>query len=185
METIARKLGFSPRWLLLGEGEPEVEAAPTAADQQAQPGQDDVAGRLLRKRSLGGVPLAGLASCGLREWGTPSPLAVRAARPADLNHPDAFAVMATGDSMVPAGIREGYLLYCDPGNPPDVGDAVYVELANKSATVKILEGLDSETLRLRGWLPPDGQGHQKHYFEETPARLVTRIATVVWVRRKL
>ena len=67
-----------------------------------------------------GVPLIGLAACGYDYWqkAIELPVTTTAAPPGTLP-PDMFAVIATGDSLVPEGIREGMIAFCDPGAAPN------------------------------------------------------------------
>lgn len=44
-----------------------------------------------------------------------------------------LAVIAVGNSMIPDGIREGYVVMCDCGREPARDDAVFVEKLNGSA----------------------------------------------------
>lgn len=131
------------------------------------------------------VPVIGLAECGLRGWFSEGAMAVRAARPGDLRNPEAFAVMAIGMSMVPAGIQPGFLCFCDPADSPDRGDAVFVGRADGRGSIKIFGGSEPGWVTLQGWLDPDETGRQQSYLDKQAASQIKRLATVVYVKRKL
>ncbi|MEX1206417.1 MAG: hypothetical protein WEB85_14330 [Dongiaceae bacterium] len=163
---VAAAAGVRLDWLWSGEGAMRQDAADPA-------------------RRPGGVPVIGLAECGLRGWYQGDSLAVRAARPGDMQDPDAFAVMATGSLMKPAGIFPGFLCICSPATSCDAGDAVFLERRDGAASIKLYLGRDADWLLLRGYLPPDADGAQPPYDEKIRLTEVRRIATVLYVKRKL
>lgn len=131
------------------------------------------------------VPVIGLANCGDKDWYTPGKMALRI--PLPVNHPynpDLFAVLAVGTSMQPEGIRQGFVLFCDPAASIDPGDAVYIEKRDGTASVKKFLKRDEHTLHVQGWAEPKADGSQQAYFEEIPAGQVSRIVCVVIVKRK-
>jgi phage repressor protein C with HTH and peptisase S24 domain len=98
--------------------------------------------------------------------------------------PRAFAALPVGDSMLPEGIREGMVCYCDPDRAPDHGDAVYVE-ADGKATIKLWLGDSPERkgmLRLQGWLPE--RNGKSFFYLDVDRKSVTVIAPVVYVKRR-
>lgn len=130
------------------------------------------------------VPVVGLANCGDGSWYTPGNLPLRATMPVDYPYtPNMFAVLAVGTSMQPEGIKQGYVLFCDPSAGIDVGDAVYVEKADGSASVKKYLKNDNGKIHLQGWSEPK-DGTQKPYFEEVAQSQIKRLACVVVVKRK-
>lgn len=131
------------------------------------------------------VPVIGLAECGLVGWYQEGPMAVRAMKPGDLSDPDAFAVMATGTSMIPEGIREGYLCFCSPADAHDPGDVVFVERAGGRASLKTYQGADDDWIYLKGYLPADESGSQASYTDKTRKSEIKRMATVIYIKRKL
>ena len=134
---------------------------------------------------LSSMSVVGLAECGLKGWYQEGVMAVRAARPGDLQDPDAFAVIATGTSMQPAGILNGFLCFCSPRDSHSTGDAVFIETTDHRASIKMVIGEDSEWLVLQGWLNPDDTGRQEPYTEKLRRNHIKRIATVIYVKRKL
>lgn len=131
------------------------------------------------------IPVIGLASCGISGWFNPNPLAIRASLALEYqNHENLFAVVAVGKSMIPNGILEGYLLFCDPLVAPNPDDAVYIKLADGTATVKQFVGIENEMLILRGWSDPDRNGNQKPYIDQRALHTVESIACVVIVQRR-
>ncbi|MBF0168757.1 MAG: helix-turn-helix domain-containing protein [Alphaproteobacteria bacterium] len=163
-------LGFSGHWLLTGEGPMRPgESGDTPAWMPKQPTS---------------VPVIGLAECGLRGWFQEGSMSVRASRPGDLRNPEAFAVMAVGQSMLPAGIHPGFLCFCDPTDSPDPGDAVFVERADGRASIKVFSQSEPGWITLQGWLDPVN-GVQESYFDKITASQIKKIATIVYVKRKL
>lgn len=182
MTRLALAADVNLAWLATGEGEmhpfqvgPMFEAAERAG--HIRPLDGGAVGA--------GLPVLSLAKCGLKGWYKEGTLAVRAARPGDLHDPDAFAVMAVGDSLRPAGIWPGFLCMCSPRSRYDRGDAVFVGRKDRTASLKLLESEDPEWIALAGYLPPDDDGKQVLYTERLRRDQVHRIATVVYVKRKL
>lgn len=172
MARLVRGKGVSLDWLATGEG--PFHTVQRLVEFQEQTGAP----------SAPGVPVIGLAECGLKGWFQKGPLAVSATRPGDFFDPDGFAVVAIGQSMVPAGILEGFLCFCSPRTPPSPGDAVYVERSNGVATIKVYAGTSGEWLILTGWLD-EQSGKREAYTEQVLVSEVRRLATVIYVKRKL
>lgn len=133
----------------------------------------------------GCVPVIGLAKCGLQGWAQSIPLGINASRPGDLTEPEAFCVLAVGNSMTPAGILPGQICYCNPHDDFGAGDAVYVERRDGTATIKLFRGSDNDRITLQGWLDPDENGRQAPYTDTIKTDQVRRMATVIYVKRKL
>lgn len=180
--SLASALSYSTDWLLTGvpqEGSSAVSLK-EGAEETEQPSSSCESSARGRK-----VPIIGLAACGLSGWYNPGPLALSATFPVD--HPysrDLFAVIAVGTSMQPEGIRQGFLLFCDPDVPLVPGDVVYVEKADGTASIKTYYNRDSQWLHLQGWLAPHEDGSQKPYREQVNLELVKRMACVFLVKRK-
>lgn len=189
--AIARAAEVRVGWLATGEGPMRAEApAPRLSDSTvseviarhnaglgADPGARLAAG--------GGVPVLGLADCGLKGWYQETPMEISATRPGDLLDPEAFAVIAIGASMRPAGIRQGFLCFCSPGIAADKGDSVYVERLDGTAAIKEYVKRDATWLSLGGWLDPDESGKQERYGDQVRLDQIARLATVVYVKVKL
>jgi transcriptional regulator with XRE-family HTH domain len=169
LRALMDRFGIDPRWLVTGEGE-RVLGAPLPA--------------ALPSSLHAGVPVIGLAECGLRGWYQRDLLAVTASRPGDFVDPEGFVVMAIGQSMVPAGIVQGQLCFCSPRTAASAGDAVYVERADGAATIKLYRGTEREWLVLEGWLDPV-DGRRDPYTDRLLLATVKRIAPVIYVKRKL
>lgn len=135
--------------------------------------------------SLGGVPIIAQAACGY-DWCTRERMQATAPRPGDHSqNPDLFAVLAIGDSMRPAGIEPGFIVYCDPHSSLDVNDAVFVERSNNTISLKMYRGVEGEDIILEAWTPPDGKGEQEIYTARTLAANILRLIPVVYVKRKM
>lgn len=135
------------------------------------------------------APVLTFAECSIQGWAKGAPLAVRATRPSDLSD-SVFAVLTVGQSMVPAGIYEGFLLFCDPASQATAGDAVYIECADGMASIKQFNGWITDDkgvtwLEVTGWLPPNAKGVQKPMTQRFLREYVTRLAPVIYVKRKL
>jgi phage repressor protein C with HTH and peptisase S24 domain len=170
--AIAKAAGVSIAWLATGE-------APVHAPERIFEFIEQTGGR-----QLAGVPVVGLAECGLKGWYQRDPLTVSASRPGDFFDPDGFAVIAVGQSMVPAGIFEGFLCFCSPGTSPSKGDAIYIERADGAAALKVFSGWEGEWLSLLGWLD-EKDGRREPYTDRLLRSAVRRIATVIYIKRKL
>lgn len=131
-----------------------------------------------------------LAACGMGGWERKMPVAISASPPAF--SPAAFVVIATGQSMVPAGICPGMFCYCDPAVEPIEGDAVFIYSRSRNAcTIKLFVGWGEEGgarpgwLKVRGWHDPDPWQRQQDFFLEMPPAEVNEIATITFVRRRM
>lgn len=173
-------------WLFFGEGEmlksdePNIEAAPTV-----QPASQPT---IVMQPQAQPVPLIGFAACSVMGWHGAMTIPVPVEPPTW--HPDMFAVMASGESMLPAGIGHGHICYCDPTKVPGPDEAVYVETKDNLGTIKLFCGRSdvggAETIKLRGWLDIDPEtGTQKPTGLEIVAHYVRKIAPVMYVRRRL
>jgi len=181
MGRISKTLGLSLDWLILGEGEPfaphSVQHQPVAPVPAPHP---DSTVHIARP-----LPMVGLASCGINGWAQMDNYAATA-QPITLG-PRAVAVVAAGDSMVPAGIFSGMICYADPDQPAGVGDAVFVARADKSGTIKLFLGRGARDgyIKLKGWLPPKKTGKREEFImEELKSQIIT-LAPVLYVRRRV
>jgi repressor LexA len=132
------------------------------------------------------LPVLGMASCGMTGWATlPDIMSQHVPAPADLQNTDAFVVVARGTSLLPEGIKPGFLCYCSPQAVRHKGDIVYVEDISGQSALKVLIEDSTTQLILQGWLPPESNGTQQVYTETRPRHTITKIAAVVYVKRKL
>lgn len=122
------------------------------------------------------VPVVGLAECGLKGWYKGQPLGLLASV---AGGPEAMAVIAVGDSMVPAGIKPGDLVVCQPGTPRP-GDSVLIELTDGHVAIKSWVAQDGDWVTLRGWLPPQG-GLQLPYADKRKADQLRKVRLVTSV----
>jgi len=181
MGRIAKILGLSLDWLIFGEGEPYAAAPrPAQPPPVASAPHPDSAVHIARP-----LPMVGLASCGINGWAQVDNYAATA-QPITLG-PRAVAVVAAGESMVPAGIFSGMICYADPDQPAGVGDAVYVARADRSGTIKLFLGRGARDgyIRLKGWLPPDKAGKREEFFMDELEAQITTMAPVLYVRRRI
>jgi transcriptional regulator with XRE-family HTH domain len=130
------------------------------------------------------IPVIGFAECGLKGWYNEVALTVSAHKMGNLGN-KAFAVIAVGDSMRPAGIEQGFLCYCDPADQPSHLDAVHLRKRDGTSSLKIYGGKDGDWLKLQGWLKPDANGIQKPYVDRLKSDQIVQIAPVIYIKRKL
>lgn len=169
-------------WLYFGEGEMlTTDSAPTPATaQQFTPSK------------IASVPVLGFASCGVIGWSGEMTIPMSATAP----HvgPQTIAVMASGESMIPAGIGHGHICFCEPDLEPLRGDIVYVRRHDELGTLKtflgwgLAAGVPEATkgeLCLRGWTDRDEKGQQQEIVLTVDTALVKTVAPVVFVRRRM
>lgn len=166
-------------WLYFGEGEMlTTDSVPTA--QQFTPSK------------IASVPVLGFASCGVIGWSGEMTIPMSATAP----HvgPQTIAVMASGESMIPAGIGHGHICFCEPDLEPLRGDIVYVRRHDELGTLKtflgwgLAAGVPEATkgeLCLRGWTDRDEKGQQQEIVLTVDTALVKTVAPVVFVRRRM
>jgi len=171
LAVIAERLGCSYRWLVTGEGDPM--------------GQGGQAAQVTPERALRPVQLVSLSESDGEGWSKTTPMAVGASPV--LMGENVLAVVASGESMVPAGIASGQICYCDPDQPVLEGDAVYVVRRDGLATIKLFsgDGQRTGTIRLSGWHPPDGHDQRKLFTLELVRDDVRQLVPVIYVRRRL
>lgn len=170
LAVIAEKFGCDYKWLVTGEGDP-------FATGQTEP---------CKPPPPRPIPVLGLASCGVEGWEQVMHIAVSATVP--VISETMVAVIAAGDSMLPAGIASGHICYCDSEQHPLPGDAVMVTRKDGLATIKLFLGEGErgpDWIRLKGWLPPNGNNQRKDFFLELKKREVKTMAPVIYVRRRI
>lgn len=177
MVALASEARMDIRWLATGEG-PVDSGQGVTGEATASPV------RSLEQRPQA-IPVIGLAECGLAGWFRGQPLETTTARLPGLESPESFAVLAIGDSMIPCGIRPGFLCLCDPFATCAAGDAVFVEQHDGRVSIKRYLKEDSDWFWLQGWLDREGDKPQELYTEKLRRDQVIRMATVVYVKRKL
>lgn len=167
-------------WLFFGEGE------------MCSCGSNKSFPELLEQQTIASVPVIGFASCSHIGWSGEMTIPMSAAAPHIT--PRTIAVMATGESMIPAGIGHGHICFCEPGLEPLRGDIVYVRRYDNCGTLKTFLGWGLEAgiaeatkgeLCLRGWLDRNEFGLQKEIFLTVDKILVKTVAPVVFVRRRM
>lgn len=130
------------------------------------------------------MPLLGLASCSVEGWYTPELKKDMTAPVLGRDIDDGFAVIATGPSLIPEGIKPKFMCYCTQNTPPISGDVIYIKEYSGQASMKVFREKTPEWLVIEGYFPPDGNGVQKKYTEKRALTQVEFIAPVVYVRRK-
>lgn len=126
------------------------------------------------------IPVVGLAACGVKGWNCVMPITMSAVLPIS---DSMIAVIAAGESMVPAGIGPGHICYCDPDQQPLAGDAAYILRRDGLATIKIYLG-ESKTgpnyIGFKGWLRNGDE-----YTDDILESQIETLAPVVFVRRRI
>lgn len=172
-------------WLWWGEGE-MLKSDPPANEVAPVPPPPPVPAST--PPAAHSVPLIGFASCSSVGWHGTMTIPVPVEQP--VWYPGMVAVMASGESMLPAGIGHGHICYCDPGKAPGIDEAVYVETIEKQGTIKLFCGWMEEGgryfLKLRGWHDKKpGSAEQEPMILLVPDTTVSKIAPVIYVRRRL
>lgn len=187
----ANNFNLSTDWLYFGVGEVQrasgnfsnkkiEHAPPNSAQLPAQIVEQNP----WERTPYQDVPVLALANCGTTNWYAPDIMALRVRLPIDYPYtPNLFAVLAMGSSMVPEGIRQGFIVFCDPNVKPEPSDVVYIEKKDETASIKKFLKQDGK-IHLQGWKPPDANGNQAPYFEELNNDDVKRIVCIVVVKRK-
>ncbi len=194
MHTLSKwvkELGINGHWLLTGEGEmfssdiPSKINVETATERSVR----DLLHKLDPDTLNPGdnLPLIGIAACGISGWSQTMPLAINSSIPNF--HKDYIAAMTIGDSMVPAGILPGNIVYCDPRIKPMKGEPVFVVRrdadSEETTSVKNYCGQDDKWLYLQGWLQKNGTAEQKSFDIKQLISEVETIAPVVMIRRRV
>ena len=163
LSLIAEKLPVSLDWLVMEDGKSSAHMI-----------KDDTF-----------MPVRLLAECGIKGWQEEKgESTLKVGRPNDLTNDNAFAVMATGPSLVPEGIRPGYVCLCDPETTPKSGDIVYIREKSGRCALKIFRLKDDNWVHVEGYLPPDEVGEQLIYCEKRKLDLIKILATVIYVKRR-
>jgi SOS-response transcriptional repressor LexA len=178
--TTGLKSGRSLDWLFLG----------TADQAELQDENKVLKDELAKLQWQTSVPVLGLADCGIKGWQVKKASSLKTQPPPDMADPNGtFAVIAFGDSMIPLGINEGFLLYCDEATEPAQFDVVYIEHFDNRATVKQFVGYSKkgkdEYLVLQGYLPSKGGLPQEPFTLEVIRSQVAKIAVVRYIKRGL
>ena len=191
LKILHEKLGFTYGWLVTGEGAPfEVDITP------ALPVEEKRAENLVciditpSTQTSGSVPLVGFASCGIGGWLGTMTIPVPVEPPSW--HEGMVAVMASGESMLPAGIGHGHVCYCDTYKKACRGEAVFVRQKDGRGTLKLFLGKSAkgrsrrDFFDFRGWLDKKPEREtQKPFTLSVPVDYVENIAPVIYVRRRL
>lgn len=168
MAGLCRAAGIRLDWLAKGEG---IEAV------------EDISLTNVSHPRLTSVPMVGMSECGLAGWFQPVSWEIETSL--EITDPMAFAVLAHGLSMVPEGIKQGFICICSPGIPPSKGDVIHVKRSDGYTTLKTFNGLDQDWLHLRGYLDPDEKGDQTPYDDKIRRNKIDQIATVIFIKRKI
>ena len=136
--------------------------------------------------SLRPIPLIGFAACGTEGWGGTMTYEVPITPPHP--RPDMIAIVASGDSMLPEGIGNGHICFCDPHAPPMPGECVYIEQTDGKAALKRFLGEchikgSGAGIELRYWRRKDGKLIE-HNLQLANFFLKT-IAPVIYVQRRV
>lgn len=132
------------------------------------------------------LKVLGLAECGMAGWfDQTGPMALRVQRPTDINDPHAFAVIAAGTSLLPEGIKPGFVCICSPEVQPESGDLIYIRDKAGKAALKIFRSMQGEWLQIEGYLAPDIYGRQQIYTEKKVMSHIEMLATVLYIKRRM
>lgn len=99
------------------------------------------------------LPHIGFAKCGIDGWADATHVATPLPAPEGFDDPDAFYVTAKGQSMLPEGIRDGWLCLVSPATPFKEGDRIWLKDRQGKQALKRLVRQSDTSLLLRGWQP--------------------------------
>ncbi len=162
LAEIATIFGVSTDWLLSDSD--ALSSAPAASPQE--------------------LPLIGLASCSVAGWYQPQPLNGMNVPLPTTELQDGFVVTATGPSLIPEGIKPGYMCYCAPNIRAKMGDIIYIQEVSGRASLKVFREETPDWLVIDGYFPPNDAGTQARYTEKRQRTEIDSIAPVMFVRRK-
>ena len=167
LSKIVTQFGVSADWLLRGQEEETTKQSSMMNSETS-------------------LKVVGLAECGMAGWfDQTGPMALRVQRPTDVNDPNAFAVIAAGTSLLPEGVKPGFVCICSPEIQPESGDLVYIRDKAGKAALKIFRTMQGEWLQIEGYLPPDTVGRQQIYTEKKAMNQVEMLATVLYIKRRM
>lgn len=183
MCSLAESAGIKIEWLLSGK-------LPMRPDQK--PVSESLPTGDARK-----VQLIGMASCGEDGWARLETTLFEAETPKTIsNDPDAFAIIARGESMQPFGIYEGFLCFCSPATELKIGDIVCVERKLEdgtiSLTIKKLGMIGHGAFEIIGYSPLEevpgygskGYQFQKLFWETVHEKEIDRISVVTHIHTR-
>ena len=188
---------ISREWLFFDEG--EMLSVGSCPERETNQKSDDLDGVKLRianlEHAISGalptsalrpIPLIGFAACGTEGWGGTMTYEVPITPPHP--RPDMIAIVASGDSMLPEGIGNGHICFCDPHAPPMPGECVYIEQTDGKAALKRFLGEchikgSGAGIELRYWRRKDGKLIE-HNLQLANFFLKT-IAPVIYVQRRV
>lgn len=130
------------------------------------------------------LPLIGLASCSVVGWYQPRPLVGMSVPLPEEELKNGFVVTATGPSLIPEGVKPGYMCYCAPELTPKAGDVVYIKEISGRASMKVFREQTCDWLIIDGYFPPDERGNQARYTEKRQLSEIEIVVPVAFVRRK-
>lgn len=99
---------------------------------------------------------------------------------------DLFAVVASGDTMYPAGIRNGMVLFCDSSRQPEQGEPVYVELVDGLAAIRVflgkgIAGVHEATKGCIAFQSWTGGDENQPFYADVPETQIKRIVRIAMV----
>lgn len=129
------------------------------------------------------IPVIGFAECGVRGWYNQVPWQINAGL--DCPDPEVFAIAAIGQSMIPEGIRPGFVCIASPNTRPTSGDLIVIRKEDGTATIKRYDREDQDWLHITGYLDPDEKGYQMDFSEKVKKSIISQVATIIFVKRRV
>lgn len=129
------------------------------------------------------LPHVGFAKCGIDGWAEVTEVATPLPAPEGLDDPDAFYVTAKGQSMLPEGIRDGWLCLVSPATPIRDGDRVWIRDRQGKQALKRLVRRTETSLVLLGWQPIYNR-RQDSFTDERFLSGLDRVHPIVAVFRR-
>ncbi len=128
------------------------------------------------------IKMVGFASCSIRGWGKQTDMEQDFTF--NIPDPNAYGVVAVGNSMLPMGIRQGAICIISPNSTVNKNDIVYVERQDGTASIKKFISRDQNSVTLQGWLEPEEEEKQKPYTDRLSLSIIKSIHPVLWIKSK-
>lgn len=160
--------GYSMHWLATGKG------PMTLSERQSTQG--------LAALSRG-LPVTGFAESKEEGWYNSQPSSVQTSL--DMVDPAAFAAVVHGQGLIPEGVHPGFLCVCSPMLNALQGDIIHLRRHDGLCALKLFVGEEGEWLVLKAYTDKDTKGVQRACEDRIKRSIITEIAPVVFVRRRV
>lgn len=169
--TIAERFGVTVDWLLFGRG--DMHALLMSHTHNFNP-----------DRHLVNIPVIGMNAVENSSWCELSPLAMSVTLAPQSREAVVFAMPVIIKSLLPEGIKPGYVLIFDSFTPAEPGDIVFAKKNDGTGKMCKLACHDGDELSLLTWTEPDENGRQNEETEKVHLSKLAMLATAVMIKIK-